>query len=234
MSDPLNLHQQLTALEQNTSDMVPRAQVDELIKSVKNMFGDNFPPPQSGTDGKKMYRDLGDLALFINNAKKELMTINAGQIAGQEIPEASNQLDSIIRMTEQATSIIMDQCERVNMIFETIRERMLAADPPIEPDAIAGVEDALVDAATSITRIYEACNFQDITGQRIQKVLIALQEIERQVLRMVVVFGLSHKTDLDDNTKRELEEDADLLNGPAMPGQGLDQDEIDDILNTLL
>jgi chemotaxis regulatin CheY-phosphate phosphatase CheZ len=63
----------------------------------------------------------------------------------------------------------------------------------------------------------------------------ALQEIERQVLRMVVVFGLvENQSKLDEATKQELTEDAALLQGPQLAGQGLEQDDIDAILAKLL
>ena len=39
------------------------------------------------------------------------------------------------------------------------------------------------------TRIYEACSFQDITGQRITKVVAALKAIEAKVAQIVATFG---------------------------------------------
>ena len=39
------------------------------------------------------------------------------------------------------------------------------------------------------TRIYEACGFQDITGQRITKVVATLKAIERKVAQIVATFG---------------------------------------------
>ena len=182
-----------------------------------------------------LYQEIGELAKFINNAKKELQEVQGSNLAGKEIPQASNQLDAIVQMTEQATGRIMDECEGLNTNLETMRDILLAMDPPLDPDALAGIDGAMTEAAAGVTKIFEACNFQDITGQRIQKVVKALQEIERQVLRMVVVFGLVNKEDsLDDATKAELSEDIELLQGPSLPGQGLEQDDIDDILAKLL
>ena len=230
MSD--QLQSQIAALESATGDTVPAAQVKELIASVKEMFGDHFAGGEIQDD--RLFHELGELAKFINSAKKELQQVSSSQLTDKEIPQASDQLDEIVKMTEKATGTIMDECERVQSIHQGVRDRLLAADPPLDPDAMAGVDDSISDAETSVTKIYEACNFQDITGQRIQKVIKALQEIERQVLRMVVVFGLSHNEDLDDDKKAEFEQEAELLTGPAMSGQGLEQDDIDDILETLL
>ena len=230
--EQMSLSQRIAALEAaQTGDMVPAEQVRELVAAVKDMFG------QSGstTTNEKLYQELGELAKYINNAKKELQEVKSSNIADEALPTATNQLDAIVQMTEQATGRIMDECDRVTMFHNDMRERLINMDPPLEPDALAGVDDAMNEAAASITHIYEACNFQDITVQRVQKVVKALQEIERQVLRMVVVFGLmENKHNLDAATTAELQEDAVLLNGPQLNGQGLDQDEIDSILSKLL
>ncbi|RYG62162.1 MAG: chemotaxis protein CheZ [Alphaproteobacteria bacterium] len=229
----LSLSQRIAALEAaQNGDMIPAEQVRELVAAVKEMFGQQ---QAGGLSNEKLYYELGELAKYINNAKKELQEIKSSNIADDALPSATNQLDAIVQMTEQATGRIMDECDRLTMFHNDMRERLINMDPPIEPDALAGIDDAMNLAATSVTHIFEACNFQDITVQRIQKVVSALQEIERQVLRMVVVFGLMENKDrLDAETTAELQEDAALLNGPQLSGQGLEQDEIDSILAKLL
>jgi chemotaxis protein CheZ len=233
--DTLSLSQRIAALEaMQHGDSIPAEQVRELVAAVKEMFGQHGDK-QSGETTDKLYSELGELARYINNARKELQEVKSSNIADDHLPNATNQLDAIVQMTEKATGQIMDECDRVNMFHNDIRERLIAMDPPLDPDGLAGIEDAIDEAATSVTHIYESCNFQDITSQRVQKVVRALQEIERQVLRMVVVFGLvENRNNLDAETTAELQEDAALLNGPQLAGQGLDQDEIDSILSKLL
>lgn len=227
-----NLQNQMAAITDSQEEMIPKAQVVELINLVRDVFGGSTT---KGVDEDNLFHEIGELAKFINNAKKELNTVKTGKIADEDIPDASNQLDAIVKMTEAATGRIMDECERMQSVQAVLRDRLINAEPPIDPDVLAGVDDSLDDMGTSITFVYEACNFQDITGQRIQKVVKALQEIERQVLRMVVVFGLAQKEgSLAQEVKDDLLQDADLLNGPQLDGQGLDQDDIDDILNALL
>lgn len=232
MTTDLTLSQRIAMLEASQKgDMVPAQQVWELIDAVKGMFG----KAGGHSNNTQLFQELGELARYINNAKKELQEVKSSNIADQHLPTATNQLDAIVQMTEQATGRIMDECDRLTMFHNDLRDRLLSMDPPLDPMVMAGIDDALNEAATSITHVFEACNFQDITGQRIQKVVRALQEIERQVLRMVVVFGLVANEDkLDDETKAELQEDAALLNGPQLAGQGLEQDEIDAILSKLL
>src|SRR3546814_4135899 len=86
--------------------------------------------------------------------------------------------------------------------------------------------------SAAVTSIYEACGFQDITGQRITKVVTALQKIESKVEALLQAFG--------DDIKREgsprkpakktqtpsgapARPDEDLLNGPQLPENAISQ-----------
>ena len=234
MPQKISLMERIALLEQSQKgDMIPAEEVWKLLDSVKEMFGEK--PDGVHGQSSQLYHELGELAKFINGAKKELQEVKASNIADEHLPNATNHLDAIVQMTEAATSRIMDECDQVTNAHSTLRDRLMAAEPPIDPNTLASVEDALNEAQAATTHIFEACNFQDITVQRIQKVIKALQEIERQVLRMVVVFGLvENQSKLDEATKQELTEDAALLQGPQLAGQGLEQDDIDAILAKLL
>lgn len=221
--------EQLSALESSNDAMVPIEDVRKLVQSVKSLFEGDFKAPDL-----ELYGEIGDLARFINETRKDLGDFNPAGIADKEIPEASDQLDAIIKTTEQATGKIMDACERLEESHKWLKDKLQNANPPIPADTWMGVEDAINESQVNITNIYESCNFQDLTGQRIQKIVDALREVERHVLRMVMVFGLQHK-DVADEKRKEIEEEAQLLNGPALPGaSALDQDDIDDILDALL
>lgn len=222
---------QISMLEGSNEEYVPMEQVRELIKAVKALFEGDF----SSVD-LELYGELGELARYINNAKKELQEFQPNSLSEEKLPDASDQLAAIVSTTEDATRKIMDACDDINSTHERVRDRLISMEPPLDPDALASIEDALMEAQTSSIQIYEACTFQDLTGQRIQKIVETLKEVERQVLRMVIIFGLNNENakKIDEDKKKELQNDADLLNGPQLPGQSLEQDDIDDILNQLL
>lgn len=225
------VEEQLTKLEKNQEEFVPMSEVRDLIKSVRDLFEGNFEESDI-----KLYGELGELARYINNAKKELQTFQPQTLSEEKLPEASDQLAAIVKTTEEATKKIMDACDEISGIHERIRERLLSLDPPLEVDVMASIDDALMEATTSYTQIFEACTFQDLTGQRIQKIVETLKEVERQVLRMIIIFGLNNESGqkMDEKTKQALQNEAQLLNGPQLPGKSLEQDAIDDILNQLL
>ena len=228
--------EQLEKLEQSGVEQVPVEHVRALISLIRDFFEGS---DESGSEQKgaafdaELYGDLGHLARFISGAHKELSDLKPGDLQEEKLPEASDQLDAIVKMTEQATGRIMDSTEQVEALLGGLRERLKTSD--IDADTLVGLESTLDDISAYMTNIYEACNFQDVTGQRIMKVVEVMREIERQVLRMVVVFGL-RKTDkkLDDKKRKEIENDAALLNGPQLEGKGMAQDDIDDILDALL
>ena len=77
------------------------------------------------------------------------------------------------------------------------------------------------------TPIYEACSFQDITGQRISKVVATLKAIDAKVAHIVAAFT----PELDDaDALPEMPADAELLNGPQLPVHAMDQSDIDRLL----
>ena len=96
--------------------------------------------------------------------------------------------------------------------------------------------ERLMDATT---KIYEACGFQDITGQRITKVVGALQHIEEKVDALLNAFGDEIAKYKAANPKVEeapAEEpqitDEDLLHGPQKKEAAMSQDDIDALLNS--
>ena len=222
------LRQRISELEASGEDFVPMSQVKDIMGAVKSMFEGNF----EGQD-LELFGELGDLAKYINEARKELRQFQPKNIADKDIPDASDQLDAIVAQTEQATGGIMDSCEQLQGIHQRVKDRLISHEPPLDEDVLVGVDDAMIEAENHITRIYESCNFQDLTGQRIMKIVNTLREIERQVLRMVVVFGMQNH-ELDEDERKGFEEDVNLLEGPQLPGNSLEQDDIDDILNKLL
>ena len=90
-------------------------------------------------------------------------------------------------------------------------------------------EDASVIMEATST-IYEACGFQDITGQRTTKVVKALKDIEEKIDALVEAFGSEIEKFKNDNPKADEESgreltDEDLLEGPQLEEQAQTQEE---------
>ena len=162
----------------------------------------------------RIYGELEALARYIYRAKQEISEIRPEDISNEQIPIASVELDAIGAHLEDATGTILDACELVEELIPTVS---------------AETGDKLSDA---VTRIYEACNFQDLSGQRITKIITTLQNIETRVDLLLRAFGHRDGQNTPSNTlKKELQDnrtdDEKLLNGPQPSAAANTQQDID-------
>jgi chemotaxis protein CheZ len=128
-----------------------------------------------------------------------------------------DQLDAIVQATEKATNTIMNAMEQNDDAVAKLREGIT------DPDQLA----LLDKIKNSSNDVFEACSFQDITGQRVNKVVKSITYVEERVNALVDIWG---KDELDkvEVTGKEKTEDEKLLDGPQLEGgTGLSQDDID-------
>ena len=167
----------------------------------------------------KIYHELDALAGYIRKAKIEIASIRPNEIQDEHIPMATDELDAIVAATEEATSTILDCAENLENITSSLDEKNAEA------------------ITETVTRIYEACNFQDITGQRITKVVKALKHIEEKVGNLVAAMGEQMHLAVPDQVVADVtanlnaeKSKEDLLQGPALPEDAVSQDDIDALL----
>ena len=60
---------------------------------------------------ESLYNDLRDLKTIIDEARKEISFTRPTDIQDKHVPSAKDELDAIVKATEEATSSIMDSCE---------------------------------------------------------------------------------------------------------------------------
>jgi chemotaxis protein CheZ len=161
--------------------------------------------------------DLVEMSKAIARTKTEIASIKPDAGDHGKFGEASEELDSVVQATEKATSDILACAERIQEIAWTLREQ--------------GVEGEVCDLLdVNATEIYTACSFQDITGQRTRKVINVLRYLEDRINAMIGIWGLDGAMAAEAAEKRAVDEDKALLNGPARPGTGLDQSDVDMVM----
>jgi chemotaxis protein CheZ len=159
----------------------------------------------------KVYRELREIAGYIDSMRTEIGALQVNDLKNTRIPSAGEELGAIVKATETATNTIME-----------CAEALMGADAS-DPAAYK----ALVDEKMMV--IFEACSFQDITGQRIAKVVETLQHIEQRVARFADVMkakDLDGFLNEDERARNERKEKL-LLNGPQLAGEGVDQSDVD-------
>lgn len=201
-------HDRIAALRAHPDKSVKAGEVVVIVESVVRTIRG-----QVEAEGSDVLTELDSLATYMRNARTEIAALGPSEIRDKHIPTATDELDAVIAATAAATGDILTAAETIEQVAGGL-----------SPDASQPLSDA-------VTRLYEACSFQDITGQRISKVVKTLRHIESRIDRMILVFGeqLASQVvgDSDDGTAAV--SDARLMNGPQLPATANQQDDIDAI-----
>lgn len=203
------LSQRLAALRGDDLGSVDRGEITRVVESIMTSLRGDL----SSVD-LKLYAELEALAEYIQHAKLEIAALRPDEITDR-IPSATDELDAVVLATETATNAIMDAAEDI--------ENMA----PQMSDEIGR------KVSEDVTSIYEACNFQDISGQRITKVVSTLRHIETTVEELLMAFGEEVRQGSrpgSQETKVSVDDEQSLLNGPQLPEEANRQADIDALL----
>ncbi len=164
-----------------------------------------------------LYHEIEEIADYIQSAKREIAAIRPDEIREHYIPTATDELDAVVGATAEATGTILDAAEEL--------ERLAGEAPEATAEKIRVLS----------TRIFEACNFQDVTGQRITKVVRALKHIEHKVDAVLAAFGEGTQKAPKpvEEAPAAPDDESKLLNGPQLADAANNQDDIDALFASL-
>jgi chemotaxis protein CheZ len=187
--------------------------VAEVVRAVLTTMTGELTAQESS-----LLAEVAALGDMITEARQEIASLDVGDITESHIPVATDELDAVLEHTALATDRILEVCEMLDTMADRLTE---AADA-----------DALRQATTTI---YEACGFQDITGQRISKVINALKAIDSKVAHMLAAFSSpSHRrmatAAAAGRAAATAADDPVLMRGPQMPAMAMEQSDIDRLL----
>ena len=163
-------------------------------------------------------RELQEISAHIVQTRSEISALRPDQEGNSRIYLATSELDSIVSATERATYDILNGAERI---------QAAAAKLP-ESAELTAIAKEISGQAIEITT---ACSFQDLTGQRITKVVNALRYIETRINAMIDIWGVEDGGKKDEAQRADdSRPDAHLLNGPQ--NDAADQSEIDSLFES--
>ncbi|MEQ1888004.1 MAG: protein phosphatase CheZ, partial [Alphaproteobacteria bacterium] len=171
-------------------------------------------------DARKLKTEIDLLSGAIDTTKREIAALRYKDSGRRErIVDVTHELDEVVQDTERATENILSCCEEIEVQIDVIELQAMSADERAEIYALR----------EKVIKIYEACNFQDITGQRITKVVNTLKFIEERIEVMMTIWGGQSQFAAVDSPERAIQNDDDLLlNGPSRAGaESVSQDDID-------
>ncbi|THD53262.1 MAG: chemotaxis protein [Bradyrhizobium sp.] len=145
----------------------------------------------------------------ITRTKREIAVLHGKSFNGEEMAKVNGELGAVVGGTEEATQQILEAAEAID-------NAATALSRVTSPDQQKLLSEEIQERVVSI---FEACNFQDLTGQRIKKVMTTMKFIENHITVMMDIWGgvdaiKSHAPPVVDAR----EGDAKLLNGPKLDG----------------
>lgn len=191
---------------------------------------------------KPMFDRLGGLVRMMHDSMRELGYDRSLSEVATQIIDAQGRLEYVASLTEQAANKVLNATDvgmpeqdllaktaktlggRWDSLFSgklTIEDfKLLAADSKTFTNTVVVSTDA---EKARLLEIMMAQDFQDLTGQLIKKVLVITQAVERELAQILI-----------DNAPSELKEKAiELMEGPSIPNAALEQDDVDNLLDSL-
>lgn len=168
----------------------------------------------------RLRKELVGLFNLIQRIRKELAAIRKPGVEGEDdhFNQMSDQLDAIVETTEEATNTIMEQMEAIEDLVQQARQEQNS--PKTQT-----ILDQITDRSNVV---FEACAFQDLTGQRVTKVVRTLKFIEERVNRLMQAWG-AHALAQVKVEQEEKDPDKALLHGPQRKSEALRQDDVDSL-----
>jgi chemotaxis protein CheZ len=156
----------------------------------------------------------------ISRTKREIAVLHGTSFNGEEMARVNGELGAVVGGTEEATQQILEAAESID-------QAATALTKVNSPDQQKLLSEEIQER---VVAIFEACNFQDLTGQRIKKVMNTMKFIENHITVMMDIWGgvdaiKAHAPPIVDLR----EGDARLLNGPKLDDDvgHASQDDID-------
>jgi len=175
---------------------------------------------------KQLKSEVISLVQYVRRFREEIAQMVASDGDQTRFETMSDQLDAIVGATEQATHTILERMESVDEYVEKLRSTEDAEERGKICDAIG--EETMASI--------EACTFQDITGQRVTKIVRSMKFVEDRVNSMIDLWGQDEinrlANEFAEQEASEKDEDEQLLNGPALDMEAsISQDEIDKLFD---
>jgi chemotaxis protein CheZ len=174
-------------------------------------------------DLRQLKSDTDAIYHALNRTKQEIAALHVNAF-GPPPARMTRELDAVVESAERATQQILGAAEDIEDAANTL-SASLKRDQE---------KSLALDIQDNVLRIFEACNFQDLTGQRIAKVLTTLKFVEDRIAHMIEIWGgidafrsyaVAAAAELDRNS---------MLQGPKLDDdQGhVSQDDVDAMFAT--
>jgi chemotaxis protein CheZ len=191
---------------------------------------------------KPMFDRLGNVVRMLHDSMRQLGYDRSLSDVAIQVADAQDRLQYVATLTEQAANKVLNATDlgmpeqdelakkaksmdaRWSDLFDgkiSVEEfKSLANDSKEFANIVLKATDA---EKARLLDIMMAQDFQDLTGQLIKKVVAINKAVERELAQILL-----------DNAPSDLKEKAvELMEGPSVPNAALEQDDVDNLLDSL-
>jgi chemotaxis protein CheZ len=191
-----------------------------------------------------LYKQVGVLARELHDSLKgfaDSLDPAFVNIVEDKIPDSGSRLEHILRLTEKAANITLDHVEAMQVRnrdqqtklakLKDLHNRMRAVGDKAQQFlaeaqlSLDDLQDSVIKNTADLVTVLTAQDYQDITGQIIQKIITLLKDLETNLVNVIGIFGVRFQSQKDNGTEE--------LYGPAHAGVTTamhSQDDVDSLL----
>ena len=166
-------------------------------------------------------KNLKSLFSYIQRVRMEIAALNRDADGVDKFATMGEQLDAIVESTRDATDVIIDSLEKNGDVVGKLKEVIT------DEDHIALLNQVL----DNNNAVFEACAFQDLTGQRVTKIIKSITYVEARVNALMEIWGRKELDRIKIEPDGELTKDEIMLHGPQLKADAISQDEIDKLFD---
>ena len=221
-------------------------QANQLLEDVYNRRND------------KLFTSVGQLTRDLHEALQDFqLDPRIVQMTEDDLPDAQNRLQYVIQKTEDAANRTMDAVEACLPMADDMHQRVESVMPvwnrlmsnDIEINEFKSlchqVDDVLKRCGENMpqvhglmTEVLMAQDYQDITGQVIRRVIQLVEDVEKNLIELLKIFGKEEARREAEKTESSKQKNASEAEGPIIDADKRDdvvggQDEVDDLLSSL-
>lgn len=198
-----------------------------------------------------LFREIGSITRDLHDSLRQFSEDSRlDALIARDMPDARERLRYVTTLTEQAANRTLWAAEQALPLTDNLIRRSqrvaerLTALREVHPgnqvlqDAFGPVETYLASVKregeqvrAQLNEIILAQEFQDLTGQLLHRVILLLERLEGEMVKLIRLVGSTGSGSEADS------EDATRAEGPALPtakaGVVHSQDEVDDLLASL-
>ncbi len=174
-------------------------------------------------EARKLKIELDVIDQAIKKTKGEMVSLQDHGLDGGQMARVTQELAAVKVGTTDATDRILKAAETIEQTSSTLAAALKGAH---EQGMAQDIQD-------QVTQIFEACNFHDLTSQRISKVVMTLKQVEDHIAQMIEIWSAIERFTSYVARMAPPSNGQSMLNGPKLDGDEghASQNDIDSLFH---